>query len=203
MRVLSTLLLVLGLTLHAADTLQIFGRTFTVPVLSDWKVESEDGAPVLHLAEHRGPLPGPRRPIQFALTDPGSYQRLTIEAGLKPANKSLMIVFAWRDPAHFDYAHLSTDTGQKQPVHNGVFHVYGGERVRISSEQGPPAFPVTGKWVRVKLVHEARTGEVTVSVDGRPLSSLTAVDRSLGPGQVGFGSFDEAGWFRDVKITAQ
>ena len=25
----------------------------------------------------------------------------------------------------------------EQPVHNGIFHVYGGERVRISAERGP------------------------------------------------------------------
>ncbi len=91
----------------------------------------------------------------------------------------------------------------KQPAHNGVFHVYGGERVRISSEQGPAAFPETGKWYHARLVHVAKTGTVTVTVDGRPLPSLTAVDLSLGPGQVGLGSFDETGAFRNLRITPE
>ena len=189
-----------ALSLHSADTLQIFDRQWTVPAAADWKMEN--GA-VLHLIESRGPLPGPRRPIQFALTAVPAYTRLTMEADLKPDRRSLMIVFAYRDPAHFDYAHLSTDTGAKQPVHNGIFHVYGGERVRISSEQGPAAFPESGRWVHVRLTHDSRTGAVDVSVDGRAIPSLRAVDLSLGPGQVGFGSFDEVGSFRSVRMQTE
>ncbi len=195
--------LLMSAGLHAADMLQIFDRHWSVPVAADWKIEKLDGAPILRLVDHRGPLPGPRRPIQFALTDVGSYARLTVEADLQPANKSMMIVFAYRDAAHFDYAHLSTDTGEKQPVHNGIFHVYGGERVRISRESGPPAFAESGRWVHVTLVHTAKTGSVSVRVEGRDLPSLTAVDQSLGAGQVGFGSFDEAGAFRAVKIRSE
>lgn len=197
------LLLFTAATVNAADVLQIFAREWSVPVAADWKVEKEDGTPVLHLVQHRGPLPGPRRPIQFALAGLPSYARLTVEVDVKPLGESLMIVFAYRDPAHFDYAHLSTDTGMKQPVHNGVFHVYGGERVRISGEQGPAAFSESGRWYHARLVHVAKTGTVNVTVDGHALPSLTAVDLSLGPGQVGFGSFDEAGAFRNVRITPE
>jgi hypothetical protein len=185
----------------AADTLKIFGREWTVPVASDWKVDQEDGAPVLRLVEHRGPLPGPRRPVQFALADVEYSGQVTVEGDVKPLGGSLLIVFAYRDAAHFDYAHLSVDTGTKQPVHNGVFHVYGGERVRISSEQGPAALSATGRWYHVKLKHDAVTGAVTVTVDGQAVPALEAVDRSLGPGRVGIGSFDETGIFKNITIT--
>jgi len=184
----------------AADKLQVFGREWTVPVASDWTIERADGAEVAHLVTHRGPLPGPRRPIQFALTGAGDYANLTFEADVKPLGGSLLIVFAYRDEAHFDYAHLSVDPGSKQPVHNGIFHVYGGERVRISSEQGPAAFAASGRWYHVRLTHEAATGHVGGTVDGQTVPALDAVDRSLGAGQCGFGSFDETGEFKNVKI---
>jgi hypothetical protein len=190
-------------TVNAADVLQIFARQWSVPAGADWKVEMEEGTPVLRLVTPRGPLPGPRRPIQFALAGLTSYAQLTVEADVKPLGEALMIVFAYRDPAHFDYAHLATNTGVQQPAHNGVFHVYGGERVRISGEQGPAAFPESGRWYRARLVHVAKTGIVNVTVDGRELPSLTAVDLSLGPGQVGLGSFDEAGAFRNVRIASK
>ena len=83
------------------------------------------------------------------------------------------------------------------------FMCMAGERVRISSEQGPAAFPESGRWYHARLIHVAKTGTVSVTVDGRPLPSLTAVDLSLGPGQVGLGSFDEAGAFRNVRITSE
>jgi hypothetical protein len=190
-----------GVRLFAGDTVDAFGRTWSVPVAADWKVEQQDSAQVLRLAEHRGPLPGPRRPIQFALADVPEYG-LTLEADVKPLGGSLLLVFAYRDAAHFDYAHLSVDTAVKEPVHNGIFHVYGGERVRISSEQGPAAFTATRRWHHVKLTHDARTGTVDVSVDGQPVAALHAVDLSLSAGKMGVGSFDETAEFKNVRIFA-
>jgi hypothetical protein len=186
---------------HAADTLEMFGRNWTVRVGSDWKADGEGRAPVLHLVTNRGPLPGPRRPIQFALADVPNYGRLEVEADVMPLGRSLMLVFAYRDEAHFDYAHLSADQATAQPVHNGIFHVYGGERVRISAEPGPASFAAVGRWYHVKLSHDAKSGTVAVTVGGQPVPALEAVDRSLGVGKIGFGSFDETGAFRDVKIT--
>ena len=183
---------------NAADTLVIFGRTWTVPAATDWKVE----AGTLRLVTSRGPLPGPRPPIQFALTDLLNYDRVTVEADVMPLGSSLLIVFAYRDQAHFDYAHLSTDAAEAQPVHNGIFHVYGGERVRISAQRGPAAFAASGRWYHVTLAHDSTAGTVEVTVDGRATPALRAVDLSLGPGKVGLGSFDETGAFKNIKITS-
>jgi hypothetical protein len=187
--------------LFAADTLKIFDYQWTVPVTADWKVDQEDGAPILRMVQNRGPLPGPRRPIQFAIAETPDFNRVTVEADVKPLGRSLLIVFAYRDAAHFDYAHLSSDTGTKQPAHNGVFHVFGGERVRISSTAGPAAFTESNRWYRVKLTHTAANGHVEVTVDGKPVTALRAVDLSLGAGKVGLGSFDETAEFKNVKIS--
>jgi hypothetical protein len=200
MRLLGTLALA-AVTASAADTLEIFGYKWAVPVASDWKVDQEDGTPVLRLVQPRGPLPGPRRPIQFALADTPNYDRVSVAADVKPLNRSLLIVFAYRDDAHFNYAHLSSDTGVKQPVHNGIFHVYGGERVRISSERGPASFMSSGRWYHVELRYDANRGTVGVTVDGTAVPALDAIDLSLGPGKVGIGSFDETGVFKNVTIT--
>lgn len=200
---LMALLMAAAVMAGAADTLKIFGHEWSVPVAADWNVGQEDGTPVLQLVEHRGPLAGPRRPIQFALADAEYSGRVTVEGDLKPLGASMLIVFAYRDAAHFDYAHLSVDTGTKQAAHNGVFHVYGGERVRISSEQGPAAFAATGRWHHVKLAHDARTGRVSVMVDGKAVPALEAVDMSLGAGKAGIGSFDETGVFKNISITAE
>jgi hypothetical protein len=60
----------------------------------------------------------------------------SVEAEVRRNQSSLIMVYAWQDAAHFNYAHLSVDTAAKQVVHNGMFHVFGGERVRISSLDG-------------------------------------------------------------------
>ena len=156
MKLIALLALAAGV-LCAADTLRVFGREWTVPAAGDWKVAAENGAETLSLLQGKEPLPGPRRPFQFALTDIPGYRQITVEADVRPLGRSVMIVFAYLDEAHFDYAHLSIDTGDKQPVHNGIFHVYGGERVRISNARGPAAFAATGRWYHVKLAHDARS----------------------------------------------
>ncbi len=197
------ILLVFAATASAADKLEAFGHTWSVPVAADWSIEQQSDATVLHLKESRGPLPGPRRPIQFALAETPELGRVSVEADVMPLQKSLIIVFAYKDEAHFDYAHLSIDMGTVQPVHNGIFHVYGGERVRISSTVGPAAFAATQQWYHVKLTRDSESGAVSVTVDGKRVPALSAVDVSLGAGKVGLGSFDETAKFKNVRITAE
>lgn len=194
------ILLAVVALLPAADNLQIFGHQWSVPTGSDWEIQKEDGGQFLHMKIGRAPLPsGPRRPFQFAIADTQPFKDVTVEADIRPLKRSVIIVYAYRDPAHFDYAHISTDI--KAPVHNGIFHVYGGERVRISPERGPAAFPEINVWYHVKLVQNSGTGTVDVTVDGKAVPALHAVDLSLTTGKIGIGSFDETGDFKNVKIT--
>jgi hypothetical protein len=79
--------------------------------------------------------------------------------------------------------------------------VYGGERVRISPERGPAAFPEINRWYHVKLVQDGSTGAVDVTVDEKAVPALHAVDLSLPTGKVGIGSFNETGDFKNVKIS--
>ncbi len=193
--------LCLAALLIAAQTISAFGYQWAVFNSSDWKIADQNGTPILQLLTPREPLPGPRRPMQFALAQTPDFSRVRVSLDLRPRRRSLIVVFAYRDAAHFDYAHLSTDTGLKQPVHNGIFHVFGGERVRISSQAGPAAFPETNRWYHAVLDFDGHTGVVGVSVDGRAVPALHAVDLSLSSGKVGLGSFDEVGDFRNVRIT--
>ena len=202
MKSLIVLLFAAASSLSAADTIQAFGHRWTVPVGADWKVEHEGGVEVLRLLVER-PQKEPRRPIQFALADTPPFHQVTLEAEMKREGGSLILVYAYRDETHFNYAHLSVDTGKQQPVHNGIFHVYGGERVRISTEEGPAALPSENEWYKVRLRFDGTTGAVQVTVNGKELPALRAVDLSLRSGRVGIGSFFNKGQFRNVKISGK
>ncbi|MEZ5355212.1 MAG: hypothetical protein R2762_21475 [Bryobacteraceae bacterium] len=189
-----------------SGSIDAFGLRWRLPVASDWKLESVDGVPTLQLLVPR-PSTKPRRPSQYALAETADYAQLTLEfeakqepAALRNRHNSLMIVYAWRDADHFNYAHISVDAASKQPVHNGIFHVYGGDRVRISSEQGPAGF-THEDWHKVKLVYDASTHRVDVWVDGATSPSLQGVDMSLGAGKFGIGSFFDMGSFRNLKVS--
>lgn len=187
-----------------AETIEAFGYKWSVPKASDWAVEGSGKEQTLRMlvATPQQPSPQPRRPLQYALAETPPLADVTLEAEVKRDGGSLILVYAWRGPNHFNYAHLSVDAPSKQPVHNGIFHVYGGDRVRISNEEGPGSLP-DQEWTPVKLIYTARTGEVRVEVRGKLLPSLRGVDLSLSAGRVGLGSFFEKAQFRNVKITSK
>ena len=185
--------------LMAADSIGVFGEKWVVQSASDWVV----GNNLLQLKVSAEPPAGqPRRPMKYALLESKPFSKVTVEAEIKRNGRSLIIVYAWQDEAHFDYAHISVDTAASQNVHNGMFHIFGGERVRISSLEGPGSLP-TQDWTPVKLVFDGETGHCYVEVNGKRNPSLDAVDLSLRRGRVGIGSFDETGDFRNVKVTGE
>lgn len=201
---LTLAMLIAGVALAAepAGTLEAFGLTWKLPIAADWKVQEG----VLELLVPR-PSTQPRRPSQYALADTPNYLKATVEVEVQAEPKakrnrrnSLILVYAWRDAEHFNYAHLSVDTAQQAAVHNGLFHVYGGDRVRISSEEGPATLK-DGVWHKVKLVYDGTTGRADVWVDGKTSPAMRAVDMSLGAGKFGLGSFFDTGSFRNFRIT--
>jgi hypothetical protein len=195
--------LILCLALPAlSETIEAFGHKWTVPVSADWGLEGNGTAQVLELKVPRDQKV-PRRPKQFAVAETPNWQNVTLSFEVQALGGHVIAVFAYRDDAHFNYAHLSIDQGTKQPVHNGIFHVYGGDRVRISSEKGPAAIASKEEWVKVELSHDAATGIVGVTVNGRALRALEAVDLSLGPGRIGLGSFTNTARFRNVTIKGK
>ncbi len=187
-----------------AGVVEAFGLRWQVPVTADWSFA--DG--VLRLLVPR-PSTAPRRPTQYALADTAAFQRVTVEAevmaepkALRNRRNSLIFVYAWRDKDHFNYVHLSVDTAKEAAHHNGVFHVYGGDRVRISSVDGPATLS-DGVWHKVRLVYDGETGRVDVWVDGQTSPSMRAVDMSLSSGRAGIGSFFDMGSFRNVRIRGE
>ena len=188
--------MLLAESVWANETITALGKKFSVMTAGDWKASSE----ILELVVKHEPGK-PRRPKQFALLVEGPYSSFTLEVDVKRNGKSLILVFAHQDDDHFNYAHISVDDPAKQNVHNGVFHVFGGDRVRISPLDGGPGLLPAAEWTPVKLVWDGKTGEVVCYANGKTSGALRAVDLSLKQGRVGLGSFNETGSFRNLKIT--
>lgn len=185
-----------------SERIQCFGQSWLVGSAADWKAEKTPDGEILHLMVPRPQEANPRAPIQYALLDtaPAACLTLDVEVNSDTESASLIIVYAWKDPIHFNYVHLSTDTARKQPVHNGVFHVYGGDRVRISDDVGPCALASSTKWTRVRIAYDASTHLVETWIEGQLNQSLRGVDLSLGAGALGLGSFFNTGNFRKFKF---
>jgi hypothetical protein len=185
-------------TLQAADTIAALGQTWKVPYAAEW-IGSKDSLAMLTARPQES---NPRAPIQYALLEGKEFESFRLECEVKRDSNSLILVYTWQDATHFNYVHLSVDSPEKQPVHNGVFHVFGGDRSRISKTLGPGSLP-NNEWTPVVLDYNAATGHMSVTVAGKKFPSLEAADLSLTKGKVGLGSFFETAQFRNFKITAK
>lgn len=192
------LLLLLLSSLYAADTITALGHSWKVPYGNEW-VGTPDS---LRMLTARPQESNPRAPIQYALLEGKEFESFRLECEVKRDSNSLILVYNWQDATHFNYVHLSIDSPEKQPVHNGVFHVFGGDRVRISKTKGEGSLP-TNEWTPVILDYNATTGHISVTVAGKKFPSLEAADLSLTKGKVGLGSFFETAQFRNFKVTAK
>src|SRR4051812_44964263 len=90
--------------LIGGETLDVFGHRWEVEKPSDWSVENG----VLKLLVSSEPPAGkPRRPTHFAVAETPAFRRVTVEAEIKRNGRSLIIVYAWQDNSHYNYAHIS------------------------------------------------------------------------------------------------
>lgn len=181
-----------------AEEIDAFGLKWQVISAADWRTGPDE----LHLVTARPQQANPRRPIQFALARTEPLARFTLEVEVRRAapKGSLILVYAWLKDGYFNYVHLSDDAASQVEVHNGVFHCFGGDRVRISPLEGPGSLP-TADWHAVRMQYDAATGTVQAWVDGQTSPSLRAVDLSLGAGRIGLGSFFNTASFRRFRLV--
>jgi hypothetical protein len=154
--------------------------------------------------------PGPRRPFEYAVLTAGPRfgaveieARVRLDAPVETTDRDVIIVFGHRSDTEFYYAHLSSDNSIYP--HNGIFVVNNADRVRIDHQwnglRGAPPAVADADWHRVKVVHLPAAGEIAVYVDGAREPLMTATDRTFDSGRVGFGSFDNTGRLRDLRLT--
>ncbi|MEU0484386.1 PQQ-dependent sugar dehydrogenase, partial [Streptosporangium sp. NPDC006013] len=164
------------------------------------------------LAEAGQSRPGPRRPFEYAVLSAGPKfgsvrfdGEVRLDTPVEITNRDVIVVFGYQSDTQFYYAHLSTDNTIYP--HNGIFAVNNADRVRIEdqwdevrSRGARPAVTDT-QWHRIRVKHCADSGEIAVYVDGAKSPLMTAVDTTFTSGRVGFGSFDNIGRLRGLKVT--
>jgi hypothetical protein len=170
-----------------------------------WTWTKEDGQAVLVLKQQQTVKPKVRSPFNLAWLKTAEWKSftLTVEAQLTKfdaGNNDLCLAFAREDETRFYYAHL----GEKADgVHHQLHLVDRADRVAITATRatGTPWEP--GRWHRLKLVHDAATGAITVFFDDMEKPVLTAQNSTLKHGWIGLGSFDDLGKFRNVEIRGE
>jgi hypothetical protein len=173
---------------------------------SKWAFENDEVA----LVERGTAPPGPRRPFEYAVlrngpefTDLRYEAQVRIDEPVSRNDRDVVLIFNYRSPTRFYYAHLSQDNTIYP--HNGIFVVDDADRLRIDDQWNgttgaEPAIDDVS-WHDVRLDYCAESGRIEVYVDDSDAPLMTATDSTFAGGRVAFGSFDNYGRVRDVALV--
>lgn len=114
-------------------------------------------------------------------------------------HRDLCVIFGYQDPSHFYYAHFGKQTDDHA---NQIFLVNETARAKISTLTSAGT-PWDDDWHTVRIVRRIGDGTIRVFFDDLGTPVMTATDRTFLGGQIGLGSFDDAGDFDDVELVGE
>lgn len=167
-----------------------------------WKIVAVDGNKVYSQFQKQSSYKPPHRsPYHIALLKDVRVGSFVLDAKVKStikdyAHRDACLYFGYQDPKHFYYVHF----GKKTDDHaNQIFIVSAADRKKISTKTTPGTH-WTDDWHHVRIVRDARKGDIRVYFDDMKSPVMSANDLSFTWGQVGIGSFDDTTMWDDVTL---
>ncbi|GIW88831.1 MAG: hypothetical protein KatS3mg108_3155 [Isosphaeraceae bacterium] len=179
------------------------GWTFTDP--SAWRIEEEEGRPVLAQFAPSRYEPKVRSPLNRALLPTPPLGDLELEVEVRSTardygHRDVCLFLGYQDAEHFYYVHLAKEADDHA---NSIFLVNGAPRVSIAESRTSGTAWDDG-WHRVRVVRTISDGMIRVYFDAMDRPVMTARDSTLrGPGRVGVGTFDDTAQFRRIRVRGR
>lgn len=167
---------------------------------SAWRHTVVGPAAFLELHGRSDYRPPHRSPASIALLRGAEFGDFELSVRVRQTteeypHRDVIVVFAWRDPAHFAYVHLAS-RGDANAHH--VMLVDGRDRHPVTTARtegvawGPPE-----TWHEVRIVRRGR--RVEAFFDGGAQAVLVGEVPS-GAGRIGIGSFDDTAHFAQLRV---
>lgn len=187
----------------------VYAQDFETPAaladfeLSDpaaWRWSPGTGGGSLELLGESAYEPPYRSPTSLAILKDVELGDFLLEAelmqtGREYGHRDMCLFFGYRGPTRYYYAHLAPAPDEN--AHN-VFIVNDAPRARLGQIPDAGVRWKDDTWHRVEL--ERRGANVEVRFDGGRVLSVR--DSAFPTGRVGFGSFDDSGRIRRVRLWA-
>ena len=168
---------------------------------SAFEVGVEGGDVVLTAKGGAKYAPPHRSPLNIALLDTPAFGDFVLDlemqqTGREYGHRDLCLFFGHQDPARYYYVHIAS---KADPNAHNVFLVDGAPRRSFAArtttgiDWGSP-----DSWHRVRLVRVGAS--IRVYFDDLDTPIMEAEDSTHGVGRIGFGSFDDEGRFRRIRI---
>lgn len=181
---------------ETADCLQDFDFSDA----ASWSWSPQESA--LELAGVGSYAPPHRSPTSLAILKKLKLEDFVLEAELQQTgenygHRDMCLFFGYENPVRYYYVHLAPAPDDR--AHN-VFLVDDAPRTNLADVFEEGMQWQDGVWHAVRL--ERKGADIRVFVDGAEEPTVEARDTTISRGRIGFGSFDDSGRIRNVRIWA-
>ncbi len=147
-----------------------------------------------------------RSPFSVAIVKAVQLQSFVMDVELQQtspdgdAHRDMVLIWSFASPSQFYYAHIST---AHDAVAHNILMVNSADRSAISTSFTQGYDWGRDVWKRLRVVRDAQSGAMSVyDLEAPNDAILTASDTTFSQGYVGFGSFDNTGRVRNLKLWA-
>jgi hypothetical protein len=168
-----------------------------------WRIGMDSkGEAALELFAKSKYQPKNRSPLNIALIRRQRFGDFRLDAEVmstvKPyPHQDMCIFFSVQSPEKFNYAHLAL---RQDDVAHRVMLVNEAPRAALLTEGSKGVKWEQNVWHKIRLQRKSSDGGINVFFDDMTKPVETANDKTFGTGYVGFGSFDDKGMIRNIKI---
>ena len=169
-----------------------------------WRIANNDGKASLELFEASKYVPKYRSPFNIALLKDKVFTDVVIDAEacstVKPyGHQDMCIIYGFVSPTQFYYTHIAV---APDPHAHNCFIVNNAERLAIGKDVSKGVTWGVNQWHKLRIVRKGSDGTTTVYFDDMSKPIMRAIDKTFPSGAIGFGSFDDKGKFRNLRVYA-
>jgi hypothetical protein len=148
--------------------------------------------------------PKNRSPIHIALFANKKFTDFILDCELQSTtepygHQDMCLYFGFTDPQKFYYVHIAKAADMN--AHN-VFIVNDAPRKNFAKETTKGIEWKKGAWHKVRITRDTESGSIEVFFDDMTKPIMKAEDKTFTSGYIGFGSFDDTGRVRNIRISA-
>lgn len=174
---------------------------YTDPSIWKWGKGKDGIGYIEHSEKQSAYKPKVRSPYNVGILKTIQLRNFVMEVELKQTGKDyghrdMCVFFGFKDRSHFYYSHIAS---KRDAVANNLHIVNNKDRQNISKTSNP-GHDWKDTWHRVRVVRNVDEGTIKIFVNDMLQPAMTANDKTLNWGHIGFGSFDDEGQIRNIRI---
>lgn len=174
-----------------------------------WRESIEKNGSTLELHAQSDYKPKHRSPFNIALLKDRVFDdfilEVDVQSTIKPyPHQDLCFFFGFESTERFYYVHLAArrDPVKAESHAHDIFIVKDSPRLAIAKEVSDGVSWGENTWHKVRIERQVATGSIRVFFDNSPMPIMHGSDTNFRSGYLGFGSFDDKGKFRNLRVWA-